>query len=152
MESKSLTKLLALFLIFSGTIVVSGILIWIFTGNSLFGSYSGGYIESIGYLILGIWALIIGCKEFISPLNQDNQWLNDFFLLFLGIKTIADEAYHFFDGQPDTYSYPPSIFFGFILIGLQIRILINRKQKNIEEDEKDIDIFLPANAGEKTQK
>ena len=130
MESKSLIKLLALLLIFGGLIFVGGTLIWIFTGNYLFGWYPGGYIENIGNLILGIWALIIGCKKFISPLNQDNQWLNDLFLLFFGIKIIADETYHFFYEQPDTYSNPISIFFGFLISGLQIHLLINRKQKN----------------------
>lgn len=135
-ESKSLTKLLAIFSIFCGLILVGGTLIWIFTGNSLFGWYPGSFIENIGNLILGIWALIIGYKYFISPLNQDNQWLNNLSLLFYGIKIIADETYHFFDGKPDTYSNPISIFFGFIFIGMQIHLLINRKQKNIEDLEK----------------
>lgn len=133
MENKPLTKLLALFLIFGGLIFLGGTLIWIFTGNYLFRWWSGGIIQYIGNLILGIWGLIIGCKIFIFPRNQDKQWLNYLFLLFFGIKMIADETYHFFDGQPDTYMNPIYIFFGLIIIGLQIHILINYKRNNIEK-------------------
>ena len=130
MENKPLKNLLALFLIFGCLIFLGGTLIWIFTGNSLFGWYPDGIIENIGNLILGIWGLIIGFKQFIYNPSHENQWLNNLFLLFIGLKIVADEIYHLFDGKLDRYINPISIFFGLIIIGLQTHILINRKRKN----------------------
>ncbi|KST61830.1 hypothetical protein BC008_04710 [Mastigocoleus testarum BC008] len=48
--------------------------------------------------------------------------------------------------------YHKKIFLGFLISGLQIHLLINRKQKNIEEDEKDIEISLLSSVGEKARK
>ncbi len=140
MESKPLTKLLALFLIVAGLIVISETLIWILTGSSFFGWHSGGIIEHIGNLILGVWTLIIGYKDFTSSPNQSNQWSRDLYILFIGVKMIVEEIYHFLDGQPDTYGNPISVFFGFIIIGLQAYLLIHRQQKNTEDLSANIDM------------
>ncbi|MDJ0736774.1 MAG: hypothetical protein QNJ47_22365 [Nostocaceae cyanobacterium] len=140
MESKPLIKLLALFLIIAGLIIISETLIWILTGGSFFGWHSGGIIEHTGNLILGIWTLIIGYKDFTSSPNQENQWSSNLYILFIGVKMIAEDIYHFLDGQPDTYSNPISVFFGFIIIGFQAYLLIHRKQKNTEDLEANIDI------------
>ena len=125
--TKLFLSTIAIFSIVISLILISDTAIWFYNGSSLFdvlGWASGGILEHISNLILGIWLIVSSCILLQSGYSTEKQWMIYVFIVLVGMQMIVKQIYHFFDGIADTYLNPIDIFFGIFMISISLRFLL----------------------------